>query len=114
VDLVGDVSLEAADGLAVSFPRSTDTRPEVASATGKDVAVPSPHPAEFRRRAVELARERAKPIAEVAEDLCISESCLRSWMAQADIDERGGQTRLTSDEKKGALAAEERQASTGA
>ncbi|MBV9141451.1 MAG: hypothetical protein JO115_11130 [Pseudonocardiales bacterium] len=55
--------------------------------------MPSPHPAEFRRRAVELARERAK-------DLRISESCLRNWMAQADIDERGSQTRLTSDEKK--------------
>src|ERR687893_2583240 len=40
----------------MSFPRSTDTRPEVASATRKDAAVPPPHPAEFRRRAIELAR----------------------------------------------------------
>jgi transposase len=60
----------------------------------------SPHPAEFRRRGVELARERVTPIAEVAKDLRISESCLRTWMAQADIDEHGSQTRLTSDEKK--------------
>jgi transposase-like protein len=81
-------------------PRSTDTRPEVASAARKDAAVPPPHPAEFRRRAVELARERAKPIAELAKDLRISESCLRNWLTQADADERGSETRLTSGEKK--------------
>jgi transposase len=62
--------------------------------------VPPPHPAEFRRRAVELARERAKPIAELAKDLRISESCLRNWLAQADADEHGSETRLTSGEKK--------------
>lgn len=62
--------------------------------------MPAPHPAEFRRRAVELARERAKPIAELAKDLRISESCLRNWLAQADINESGSETRLTSAEKK--------------
>jgi len=72
----------------------------VASATRKDATVPPPHPAEFRRRAVELARERAKPIAELAKDLRISESCLRNWLAQADADERGSETRLTGGEKK--------------
>ncbi len=40
--------------------------------------MPRPHPPEFHRRAVELARERAKPIAKIAEDLGISESCLRA------------------------------------
>jgi transposase len=62
--------------------------------------VPAPHPAEFPRRAVELARERTKPIAELAKDLRISESCLRNWLAQADIDESGSEMRLTSAEKK--------------
>jgi transposase len=62
--------------------------------------VPPPHPAEFRRRAIALARARTKPIAEVAKDLRISESCLRNWVAQADVDERGSQTRLTSAEKE--------------
>jgi transposase len=63
--------------------------------------VPAPHPVEFRRRAVELARERAKPIAELAKDLRISESCLRNWLAQAEADGAGGSdTRLTSAEKK--------------
>ena len=64
------------------------------------MAVPPPHPAEFRRRAIELARARTKPMAEVAKDLRISESCLRNWVAQADADERGSQIRLSSDEKK--------------
>ncbi|MBV9140170.1 MAG: hypothetical protein JO115_04525 [Pseudonocardiales bacterium] len=30
----------------------------------------------------------------------ISESCLRNWLAQADADEHGSETRLTSSEKK--------------
>ena len=62
--------------------------------------MPAPHPPEFRRRAVELARERAKPIAEIAKDLRISESCLRNWLAQAEVDEKGSATQLTSAEKK--------------
>jgi transposase len=72
----------------------------VAAATRKDAPVPAPHPPEFRRRAVELARERTKPIAELAKDLRISESCLRNWMAQAEVDENGSTTELTSKEKK--------------
>jgi transposase-like protein len=50
----------------------------VAAATGKDAVVPAPHPPEFRRRAVELAREKTKPVAELAKDLRICESCLRN------------------------------------
>ena len=49
--------------------------------------MPRPHPPEFRRRAVELARLREKPVAEIAQDLGISDSCLRNWMRQADLDE---------------------------
>jgi transposase len=44
-----------------------------------------PHLPEFRRRAVELARERAKPVAEIAKGLGISDSCARNWMAQDDV-----------------------------
>lgn len=58
-----------------------------------------PHPPEFHRRAVELARERAKPIAKIAGDLGISESCLRNWLHQADVDE-GRRDGLTTDERK--------------
>ena len=49
--------------------------------------MPRPHPPEFRQRAVELARMREKPVAELAGDLGISESCLRNWLTQADRDE---------------------------
>ena len=60
--------------------------------------MPAPHPAEFRERAVELARLREKPVAEIAKDLGISESCLRNWLSQADVD-RGHKPGLTSDER---------------
>ncbi len=60
--------------------------------------MPAPHPPEFRRRAIELARERTKPIAELAKDLRISESCLRNWLAQAELDGNGSDTQLTSQE----------------
>lgn len=49
--------------------------------------MPAPKDPEFRRRAVELARLREKPIAQIAKDLGIAESGLRRWMAQADVDE---------------------------
>jgi transposase len=62
--------------------------------------MPAPHPPEFRARAVELARERAKPIAALAKDLGISESCLRNWMALDDIESgaREGLTKAERDE----------------
>ena len=62
--------------------------------------MPAPHPVAFRQRAVALARTGDTPIAQLARDLQISESCLRNWMAQADADENGGANRLTSAEKK--------------
>jgi transposase len=66
--------------------------------------VPAPHPPEFRRRAVELARLGEQPVAAIAKDLRISESCLRNWMAQDDTDNGtgsgGSSSRLTSDEKR--------------
>ena len=49
--------------------------------------MPRPHPPEFRRRAVELARARTKPIAQLASDLGVSESCLRNWLTRADIED---------------------------
>ena len=44
--------------------------------------MPRSHPPEFRRRAVALAREHAKPYRQIATELGISESCLRNWVAQ--------------------------------
>jgi transposase len=60
--------------------------------------MPRPHPPEFRQRAVELARLREKPVAQIATDLGVSDSCLRNWMAQADIDE-GRREGLSSRER---------------
>ena len=60
--------------------------------------MPRPHPLEFRARAVALARERTKPVDQLAKDLGISSSCLRNWVRQADVDQcrREG---LTTEER---------------
>ncbi len=60
--------------------------------------MPAPHPPEFRRRAVELVRERAKPTAQLTRDIGVSESCLRNWMAQAAIDD-GHKQGVTTTER---------------
>ncbi|SEG92827.1 Transposase and inactivated derivatives [Thermomonospora echinospora] len=64
--------------------------------------MPSPHPPEFRRRAVELARQGDKPLVQLAKDLGISRSCLQNRVSQADADDgqSGESGRLTSTEKK--------------
>ena len=60
--------------------------------------MPRPHPPGFRRRAIELARLGDQPLSKIAADLGISDSCLRGWLKQADIDD-GRQPGLTSDER---------------
>ena len=60
--------------------------------------MPRPHPPEFRQRAVELARTKAKPISQLAKDLGISESCLRTWMLRADVED-GARQGMTSDDR---------------
>lgn len=60
--------------------------------------MPKAKPPEFRRRAVELARLREKPVREIASDLGIAESCLRRWMQRADVDE-GQREGLSTDER---------------
>jgi transposase len=62
--------------------------------------MPAPHPPEFRRRAVELARRGDTPIPALAKQLSISESCLRNWLTQSNAEENGSETRLTSAEKR--------------
>ena len=43
-------------------------------------------PAEFRRKAVELARSGEYPVAKIACDLGIAQSCLRRWMKAGDVE----------------------------
>jgi transposase len=72
--------------------------------------MPAPHPPEFRRRAMDLARKPGASIARVAKDLGISESGLRRWLAQDDVDagrkeglsttEREELTRLRRDNRR--------------
>ena len=56
------------------------------------------YPPEFRRRAVELARLREKPITRLAADLGVADATLHAWLKQADIDE-GRSEGLTTDER---------------
>lgn len=60
--------------------------------------MPAAHPEEFRRRAVNLAREDGASVAQVAKDLGISESCLRRWMSIDDVD-AGRKEGLTTTER---------------
>jgi transposase-like protein len=60
--------------------------------------MPAPHPPEFRRRAIDLARQPGASVAQVAKDLGISESGLRRWLSQDDINP-GRREGLSSDER---------------
>lgn len=62
--------------------------------------MPAPHPPEFRRRAVDLAREGSRPIAQLAKELGVSESGLRKWVSQAEIDEGHRQGLSTADREE--------------
>ncbi len=61
--------------------------------------MPAAKPPEFRRRAVDLARAGDQPVAKIASERGISESCLRRWMAVDDVDS-GRREGLTSAECK--------------
>ncbi len=61
--------------------------------------MPASYPPEFRQRAVDLARQRDKPVAQIAKDLGISETCLRRWMDRADVD-AGVKPGVSGDERR--------------
>jgi transposase-like protein len=60
--------------------------------------MPAPKPPEFRRRALDLVGQ-GEPVAQVARNLGISESCLRRWMERDAVD-AGRKEGLTSAEKR--------------
>ncbi len=43
---------------------------------------------------------RDKPVSQIAADLGISDSCLRNWMRQADLDEGRGGDGVTTAERE--------------
>jgi transposase-like protein len=67
-------------------------------ASGEESWMPAPKPPEFRRRALDLVAQ-GEPVAQVARNLGISESCLRRWMGQDAVD-AGRKEGLTSGEKR--------------
>ena len=59
--------------------------------------MPKAHPEEFRRDVVAVARKREAPVAQIAKDFGISESCLSNWLRKADIED-GVKPGVTSTE----------------
>ena len=59
--------------------------------------MPRPHPKEFRDDVVAVARRGEAPIAQIAKDFGISESCLRNWLQRADVED-GHRPGVTSAE----------------
>jgi transposase len=51
------------------------------------LTMPGAHPREFRDDVVAVARKGEAPIAEIAKDFGISESCLRNWLRVADVED---------------------------
>lgn len=62
--------------------------------------MPRAHPREFRDDVVAVARRGEAPVAEIAKDFGISESCLRNWLHSADVEDgrRPGTTAVESAE----------------
>ena len=61
--------------------------------------MPKRFPPEFKRDVVVVARRGQIPVPEVAADFDVSESTLRRWMRQADIDD-GVKDGLTTAEQE--------------
>lgn len=59
---------------------------------------------EFKAEAVRLVRDSGKTVAKVARELDLTATCLRAWVNQAAVDEKGGGQggglgALTTDER---------------
>jgi len=59
--------------------------------------MPKAFPIEFRRDVVAVARKGEAPLAQIAKDFGISESCLHLWLKLADVDD-GVRPGVTSQE----------------
>lgn len=59
--------------------------------------MPKPYPEEFRRDVVAVARKGEISLTQIAKDFGISQSCVKNWLKQADIED-GHQPDATRDE----------------
>lgn len=64
----------------------------------------SKYPPEFRERAVRVARESERSVAEVARDLGIHYETLRVWVRQAEADDGERTDRLSTAEREELLS----------
>jgi transposase len=64
------------------------------------VFMPRPYPREFREGALLLVGEGGRPVAQVALELGIAESCLRRWIKQSELDRGERDDGLTGDERE--------------
>lgn len=71
---------------------------------------PRKYPQELRERAIRLARESDRPLAQIARDLGVHKEALRTWVRQdeADRGERADQLTTVEREELARLRAENR------
>src|SRR3989441_11092476 len=55
---------------------------------------------EFKAQAVRLVRESGKAVGAVARELDLTETALRSWLRQAEVDAGRGAGALTTEERE--------------
>jgi transposase len=59
------------------------------------------HSREFKADTVQLVRTGGRKVSQVAQDLGLADSLVRTWVAQAEVDEGGGRAgALTTAEKE--------------
>jgi transposase len=64
------------------------------------VFMPRPYPKEFREGALQLVAQGERPIAQIAHELGIAESCLRRWIKQAELDSGQRDDGLSTSERE--------------
>jgi transposase len=64
------------------------------------VAAPRKYPQELRDRAIRLARESDRPLAQIARDLGVHKEALRNWVRQAEADRGERDDRLATAERE--------------
>jgi transposase len=59
-----------------------------------------PYPKQFREEAIRLVRESRKTVAQIAQDLGVSDQSLYTGLKQADLDSRKRSDGLTTEERE--------------